>query len=59
MRRTESGRSVKTLPEYSKEAGDEELVLVRYVIRDTPLNTYARASLTYQEKKWFDVRRRI
>lgn len=31
MRRTESGRSVKTLPEYSKEAGDEELVLVRYV----------------------------
>lgn len=31
VRRTESGRSVKTLPEYSKEAGDEELVLVRYV----------------------------
>lgn len=29
LRRTESGRSVKTLPEYSKEAGDEELVLVR------------------------------
>ncbi|WWC96056.1 hypothetical protein V866_002923 [Kwoniella sp. B9012] len=29
VRRTESGRSVKTLPVYSKEAGDEELVLVR------------------------------
>jgi len=29
LRRTESARSVKTLPEYSKEAGDEELVLVR------------------------------
>lgn len=29
LRRTESGRSVKTLPEYSKEAGAEELVLVR------------------------------
>jgi len=31
VRRTESGRSISTLPEYSKEAGDEELVLVRYV----------------------------
>ncbi|OCF43543.1 hypothetical protein I317_02560 [Kwoniella heveanensis CBS 569] len=29
VRRTESGRSVRTLPVYSKEAGDEELVLVR------------------------------
>ncbi|WRT67826.1 uncharacterized protein IL334_004800 [Kwoniella shivajii] len=29
IRRTESGRSVKTLPVYSKDAGDEELVLVR------------------------------
>ncbi|KAK8858610.1 hypothetical protein IAR55_002839 [Kwoniella newhampshirensis] len=29
LRRTESGRSVRTLPVYSKEAGDEELVLVR------------------------------
>jgi hypothetical protein len=32
VRRTESGHSVKTLPEYSKEAGDEELVLVRWFI---------------------------
>ncbi|WVQ73080.1 hypothetical protein IAR50_002643 [Cryptococcus sp. DSM 104548] len=29
LRRTESGRSIRTLPVYSKEAGDEELVLVR------------------------------
>ncbi|RSH91103.1 hypothetical protein EHS25_010279 [Saitozyma podzolica] len=29
VRRTESGRSVRTLPPYSKEAGDEEMVLVR------------------------------
>ncbi|WVR06385.1 hypothetical protein IAU60_003416 [Kwoniella sp. DSM 27419] len=29
LRRTESGHSVRTLPAYSKEAGDEELVLVR------------------------------
>jgi len=36
LRRTESGRSVKTLPEYSKEAGDEELVLVRYAISLIP-----------------------
>ncbi|ORY24289.1 hypothetical protein BCR39DRAFT_507514 [Naematelia encephala] len=28
LRRTESGQSVKTLPEYRKEAGDQELVLV-------------------------------
>lgn len=31
LRRTESGRSIRTLPEYSKEARDEEVVLVRYV----------------------------
>lgn len=29
VRRTDSGHSVRTLPVYSKEAGDEELVLVR------------------------------
>ena len=31
LRRTESGATIRTLPEYSKEAGDEEVVLVRYV----------------------------
>ncbi|KAI9632064.1 uncharacterized protein MKK02DRAFT_41709 [Dioszegia hungarica] len=29
VRRTDSGQSIRTLPAYSKEAGDEELVLVR------------------------------
>ena len=29
VRRTDSGHSVRTLPEYSLEAGDQELVLVR------------------------------
>lgn len=27
--RSESGRSIRTLPEYTKEAGDEERVLLR------------------------------
>ncbi|WVQ80662.1 hypothetical protein IAT38_002767 [Cryptococcus sp. DSM 104549] len=35
LRRTESGRSVRTLPVYSKEAGDEELVLVRHRTNST------------------------
>lgn len=31
LRRQESGATIRTLPEYSKEAGDEEVVLVRCV----------------------------
>lgn len=28
-RRTESGHSLRTLPEYNKDAGDDEMVLTR------------------------------
>ena len=51
VRRTDSGRSVKTLPEYSKEAGDEELVLVRYVLHPHSSLIPILALLTDQEAK--------
>lgn len=40
--RSESGRSIRTLPEYTKEAGDEERVLLRCVFTNPhslPLTT--------------------
>ncbi|OCF54964.1 hypothetical protein L486_07620 [Kwoniella mangroviensis CBS 10435] len=50
VRRTESGRSVKTLPVYSKEAGDEELVLVRMVHSDDMLTDSPNFLSVYRQR---------